>query len=89
MSIAWATARMLRSLGLGVMVRFPAFKLPVGEAREACVCRDPVLGMSLDGACYGDIDADFLGMTLPGQIYVVHKSTAKGMSCLHGHVGTT
>ena len=73
----------------GVRVRFPSFKLPVGEAREARFGRDPVLGVSLGGACSGDVDAEFSGIVLPGRISVVHKFNANRMSCLHGHVCMT
>lgn len=60
MSSAWTTAKMLRSprLAGGVRVRFPVFKFPIGEARETSVCCDPVLRVSLGGACFGDVDAD-------------------------------
>lgn len=76
-------------VGGGIRVRFPSFKLPVGEAREARFGRDPVLGVSLGGACSGDVDAEFSGIVLPGRISVVHKFNATRMSCLHGHVCMT
>lgn len=74
----------------GVRVRFPAFKLPVGEAREACVGRDrdPVLGISFGGVCSGDVDAEFQGIVLSGRISFVHKH-ANRLSCLHDHVCMT
>lgn len=53
----WAVGRLVRrrvfrrgadaaqsGVGRGVVVRFPAFKLPVGEAREACVGSPPCSG---------------------------------------------
>lgn len=52
------------------------------QGRPALVPR-PVLGISLDGACSGDVDAEFSSIVLPGQISVVHKLNANRMSCLY------
>ena len=73
----------------GVRVRFPSFKLPVGEAREARFGRDPVQGVSLGDVCSSDVDAEFSGIVFPGRINVVYKFNANMMSCLHGHVCMT
>ena len=89
-SSAWATARMLRSLGLagGAGVRFPAFKFSVGEAREARVGCHLVLGISFGDACSGDVDAEFPGIVFPAESAL---SISMQISChvLHGHVCMT
>lgn len=69
-------------VGGGVRVRFSAFKFPVGEAREAYVGHNPVFEVPLGGANPGDVDAEFLGIVLPGWISFVHKLNADRMPCL-------